>query len=48
MPVLGVQESYLAAAFSQLEEQFGGIHEYATEGLGLTAEDLRRLSALLS
>ncbi|MDF2563251.1 MAG: putative protein-tyrosine-phosphatase, partial [Microbacterium sp.] len=43
MPVLGVRESYLAASFQQMDEQFGGIHEYATDGLGLSSEQLHDL-----
>lgn len=43
LPVLGVRESYLDAAFQQVREQFGDIDGYATRGLGLTAHDLRLL-----
>ncbi|MFC4224359.1 tyrosine-protein phosphatase [Lysinibacter cavernae] len=43
MPVLGVRESYLDAAFTQLREQFGTLEAYATEGLGLSQDDLGRL-----
>ncbi len=46
LPVLGVRESYLAAAFTQMREQFGGIQGYAREGLGLSARDERRLREL--
>lgn len=46
MPVLGVRESYLDAAFTQMREQFGTIEGYATEGLGLSPDDLTRLRAL--
>ena len=46
LPVLGVRESYLAAAFAQMREQFGSIQEYAHEGLGLSAGDERRLREL--
>lgn len=48
MPVLGVRESYLAAAFEQMREQFGGINEYARDGLGLTSEQLHRLRTILT
>lgn len=48
LPVLGVRESYLAAAFAQMRAQFGGIREYATDALGLSSEHLRRLRALLT
>lgn len=47
LPVVGVQESYLAAAFAQVEEQYGGIVNYAYDGLGLSAADHRRLQDLL-
>ncbi|MFB7845175.1 tyrosine-protein phosphatase [Microbacterium sp. NPDC056052] len=43
LPVLGVRESYLAAAFTQMREQFGSIQGYAREGLGLSTRDERRL-----
>ncbi|MEV7692737.1 tyrosine-protein phosphatase [Microbacterium sp. NPDC089189] len=43
MPVLGVRESYLRAAFAQVRAQFGTIEGYATDGLGLTAVDIDRL-----
>jgi protein-tyrosine phosphatase len=48
MPVLGVRESYLAASFQQMHEQFGGIHEYATDGLGLSSGQLHGLRTILS
>lgn len=48
MPVLGVRESYLAAAFEQMREQFGSINEYAADGLELRSEHLHRLRALLT
>ncbi|UOQ57832.1 tyrosine-protein phosphatase [Leucobacter allii] len=48
MPVLGVRESYLAASFEQMREQFGSIHGYAMEGLGLGSADLRRLRVLFT
>jgi protein-tyrosine phosphatase len=43
LPVLGVQESYLTAAFAQMREQYGDIRRYADEGLGLTITDQDRL-----
>ncbi|SDL37405.1 tyrosine-protein phosphatase [Microbacterium azadirachtae] len=46
LPVLGVRESYLAAAFTQMRNQFGSIHGYAREGLGLSADDEQRLREL--
>ena len=44
IPILGVQESYLAAATAQMEESFGSVEDYVTTGLGLspaTVEALR-------
>lgn len=46
MPVLGVRDSYLQAAFAQVREQFGTIEGYAADGLGLTASDIERLREL--
>ena len=48
LPVLGVRESYLAAALESMNEQFGGFQEYASQGLGLSAADVRRLQVLLT
>ena len=48
LPVLGVRESYLAAALESMNEQFGGIQGYASQGLGLSAADVRRLQVLLT
>ncbi|MDR6865895.1 protein-tyrosine phosphatase [Microbacterium resistens] len=48
MPVLGVRESYLRAAFAQVREQFGTIAGYAADGLGLTASDIDGLRRLLT
>ena len=38
MPILGVQESYLEAAFAQMEESYGSVEDYLTNGLGLSPE----------
>ena len=46
MPVVGVRESYLAAALDQMRSQFGTIEDYATDGLGLTSAELGRLRTL--
>jgi protein-tyrosine phosphatase len=43
MPVLGVQESYLAAALAQMEESFGGLEDYLTTGLGLSPATIEAL-----
>lgn len=48
LPVLGVQASYLDAAFAQMREQFGTFERYACEGLGLTSEQLDELRARLT
>ena len=36
MPILGVQESYLAAALDQVKESHGTVEDYARDGLGLS------------
>ena len=36
MTVLGVQESYLAAARAQMKESFGSVEDYVTAGLGVS------------
>jgi len=41
MPILGVQESYLEAAFAQMEESFGGVEDYFLTGLGLSPAQLQ-------
>lgn len=46
--VLGVDESYLQAAFTEVEAQYGGIRGYVTAGLGLADEDIDRLTAALT
>lgn len=48
LPVLGVRENYLHAAFAQLNEQFGTIERYAQDGLGLTASDIERFRQLFA
>ncbi|MGA1838817.1 tyrosine-protein phosphatase [Herbiconiux sp. 11R-BC] len=48
LPVLGVRDSYLQAAFAQMREQFGTIDGYLTDGLGLTAGDIDRLRHLFT
>lgn len=48
LPVFGVRENYLAAAFAQMHEQFGGIQEYASAGLGLSARDQNRLRVMFA
>jgi protein-tyrosine phosphatase len=47
VPILGVQESYLDAAFAQLEESFGSVDAYLAEGLGLSEETVTSLQARL-
>ncbi len=42
-PLLGVQNSYLDAAFEQLESEFGTVESYFTTGLGLDAQTVDRL-----
>jgi protein-tyrosine phosphatase len=48
MPVLGVREDYLHAAFDQLREQFGTIERYAQDGLSLSPSDIERFRRLFS
>ncbi|SDZ25791.1 tyrosine-protein phosphatase [Herbiconiux ginsengi] len=43
LPVLGVRESYLQAAFAQMTERYGTIDGYVTDGLGLSAADVDRV-----
>jgi protein-tyrosine phosphatase len=47
MPILGVQESYLAAAFAQLEESFGTVEDYLLDGLDLAPATLESLQERL-
>jgi len=42
-PVLGVRESYIAAAFAEVERTYGSFDNYARNGLGLSAGELRQL-----
>jgi protein-tyrosine phosphatase len=48
LPVLGVRETYLRAALDEVELRFGGILGYATDGLGLTEQDIERLAAAVT
>jgi protein-tyrosine phosphatase len=43
MPILGVQESYLAAATAQMQESFGSVEDYLVTGLGLSPATLDAL-----
>ena len=47
LPILGVQESYLDAASTQMEESFGTVEDYLTTGLGLSPEVLDALRTRL-
>ena len=47
MTVLGVQESYLAAAREQLQESFGTVENYVIEGLGVSPATVEALRAKL-
>jgi protein-tyrosine phosphatase len=44
-PVLEARESYLAAAFAAIDEQFGSTAAYLQEGLGLGQGELAQLQA---
>lgn len=48
LPVLGVQASYLDAAFAQVREQFGSLERYARDGLGLSPQQLDELRVRLT
>lgn len=48
LPILGVREEYLQAAFDEVEKQFGSMSSYAAEGLGLSDSDLERLATALT
>lgn len=43
LPVLGVQEQYLAAALDQMRTQYGSAHNYAVSGLGLSEAEVEQL-----
>jgi protein-tyrosine phosphatase len=43
MPILGVQQSYLDAAFAQLEESYHSVEDYFVTGLGLSPATLDAL-----
>ncbi|MDI6022009.1 tyrosine-protein phosphatase [Leucobacter sp. UT-8R-CII-1-4] len=43
LPVLGVQEQYLAAALDQMRTQYGTAHNYAVSGLGLSEAEVELL-----
>ncbi len=46
-PILGVQESFLAAALAEVQREYGDLEGYLTRGLGLAPETLDRLRAAL-
>ncbi len=46
-PLFEARADYLAAAFQAIEEKWGSVDRYLTEGLGLTAERRERLRTLL-
>lgn len=47
VPVLGVREEYLDTALDEARARFGGIDGYVREGLGLSDDELGRLSETL-
>ncbi|MCG2797391.1 MAG: tyrosine-protein phosphatase [Cellulomonas sp.] len=47
-PMLEVRPEYLAAAFEQVELEFGGFTGYLRDGLGLDDDEVRDLRALLT
>jgi protein-tyrosine phosphatase len=48
LPILGVQESYLATAFAQMEESYGSVEDYLVKGLDLSPATLDALRERLS
>ncbi|WP_248673912.1 MULTISPECIES: tyrosine-protein phosphatase [unclassified Rhodococcus (in: high G+C Gram-positive bacteria)] len=46
-PLLTVERSYLEAGFTQLEHDFGTVHNYLITGLGLSPQTVAALSAKL-
>lgn len=48
LPVLGVRESYLTAAFEQMRAQFGSVEDYSVVGLGLSSGELAALRERLT
>lgn len=48
LPVLGVREEYLRTALDEVDALYGGIRGYATDGLGLTGQDLDRLATAVT
>lgn len=47
IPLQEVREEYLDAALAQVEEDYGSLHRYLTDGLGLDTRTLARLRARL-
>lgn len=45
--LLGVEEAWLAAAFDEIDKQYGSFDNYAREALALTDEDISSLKAAL-
>ena len=43
VPVLGVQESYLAAALDEMRTTYGSVEAYVIQGLGLSPETVAAL-----
>lgn len=46
-PVLGVRAEHLETAFSAVDEDYGSIEQYFTDGLGLEEETLEQLREAL-
>ena len=44
-PLLGIEQTYLQAAFDVIEEDWGDFDTYVREGLELTEEDIERMKA---
>ncbi|MEM9256869.1 MAG: tyrosine-protein phosphatase [Pseudomonadota bacterium] len=41
--LMGVEEDWLAAAFDEIDQRWGGFDNYVSEGLGLSDDDVERL-----
>ena len=46
-PLLGVEASYLDAGLAQLDQTYGSVDRYLTEGLGLSPATVMTLKAKL-
>lgn len=47
LPVLGVREEYLSAAFAEMRDRFGSVRDYASKGLGLSESEIAGVHEVL-